>query len=120
MTAPVFVDTNVFIYAVDLADPKKQQAAQSWLADLWKSGNGRISFQVLQEFYSKVNQKSAAAREEARAEGPDLVTRIPAPLSAEPLDICWNIYEPDQVPFLDLLIVSAAEAASCRFFLLEP
>ncbi len=56
MTAPVFVDTNVLIYAVDLADPKKQQAAQSWLADLWTKGNGPISFQVLQEFYSKVGQ----------------------------------------------------------------
>src|SRR5258705_3549551 len=86
MTAPVFVDTNVFIYAVDLADPKKQQAAQSWLADLWKSGNGRISFQVLQEFYSKVNQKSAAAREEARAEVRELLILHPGPASAETLD----------------------------------
>jgi predicted nucleic acid-binding protein len=43
MIAPVFVDTNVLIYAVDLADPQKQQAAKSWLAELWRSRNGRTS-----------------------------------------------------------------------------
>src|SRR6266436_374681 len=117
MTAPVFVDTNVFIYAVDLADPKKQQAAQSWLADLWKSGNGRISFQVLQEFYSKVNQKSAAAREEARAEVRDLLTWNPVPVSAETLDISWKIQDRYQLSFWDSLIVSAAMSASTRFLL---
>jgi len=119
MTAPVFVDTNVFIYAVDLADPKKQQAAQSWLADLWKSGNGRISFQVLQEFYSKVNQKSAAAREEARAEVRDLLTWNPVPVSAETLEISWKIQDRYQLSFWDSLIVSAAKSASCRFLLTE-
>ena len=29
MTAPVFVDSKVFLYAMDEADPKKQQAARS-------------------------------------------------------------------------------------------
>ena len=53
MTAPVFVDTNVFIYAFDDADPKKQQAAERWRAELWQSRRGRVSFQVLQEFYVK-------------------------------------------------------------------
>ena len=53
MNAPVFVDTNVPIYALDEADPKKQQPARGWRAELWKSRRGRISFQVLQEFYVK-------------------------------------------------------------------
>ena len=119
MTAPVFVDTNVFIYAVDLADPKKQQAAQSWVADLWTSGNGRISFQVLQEFYSKVGQKSTAAREEARAEVRDLLAWNPVPISAETLDRSWKIQDRYQLSFWDSLIVAAAKSASCRFLLTE-
>lgn len=57
MTALVFVDTNVFIYALDRADLRKQQAARDWRAELWKSHRGRISFQVLQEFYVKVTRK---------------------------------------------------------------
>src|SRR5437899_7181801 len=62
MIAPVFVDTNVLIYALDEADLKKQQAARVWRAELWKSRRGRISFQVLQEFYAKVTQKWPSAR----------------------------------------------------------
>lgn len=57
MTAPVFVDTNVLIYALDRRDLKKQHAAQTRRTELWKSHNGRISFQVLQEFYVNVAQK---------------------------------------------------------------
>ena len=51
MTANIFVDTNVLIYAVDQADLRKQQAAQAWREWLWETNRGRISFQVLQEFY---------------------------------------------------------------------
>lgn len=73
MTAPVFVDTNVFIYALDKADLKKHEAALRWRAELWKSRLGRISYQVLQEFYAKVTQKWPGAREEARSEARDLL-----------------------------------------------
>jgi len=48
MTAPVFVDTNVFIYALDEADLEKQRSARAWRTELWKTGLGRISYQVLQ------------------------------------------------------------------------
>lgn len=61
MTAPIFVDTNVLIYALDQADRNKQQAARAWRTELWKSRRGRVSFQVLQEFYVKVTQKWPAA-----------------------------------------------------------
>jgi predicted nucleic acid-binding protein len=119
MTAPVFVDTNIFIYAVDLADPDKQKAAQSWLTDLWTNGNGRISFQVLQEFYSKVCQKSPAAREEARSEVRNLLAWNPVPASAETLDRSWKIQDRYQLSFWDALIVAAAKSASCRYLLTE-
>jgi predicted nucleic acid-binding protein len=119
MTAPVFVDTNVFIYAVDLADPKKQQATQSWLAELWTNGNGRISFQVLQEFYSKVSQKDTAAREAARAAVRDLLAWNPVPVNAEILDRSWKIQDRYQLSFWDSLIIAAAKSASCRFLLTE-
>ena len=119
MTAPVFVDTNVLIYAVDLADPKKQKSAQSWLADLWTNGNGRISFQVLQEFYSKVSQKSPAAHEEARSEVRDLLAWNPVLVSAETLDRSWKIQDRYQLSFWDALIVAAAKVSACRYLLTE-
>jgi predicted nucleic acid-binding protein len=56
MTGQIFVDTNVFIYAVDLGDRQKQEVAQTWIAGLWKSRRGRLSLQVIHEFYAKVCQ----------------------------------------------------------------
>lgn len=50
MTAPVFVDTNVLVYARDAAGDEKQRAAADWMRHLWTRQAGRVSYQVLQEF----------------------------------------------------------------------
>jgi len=119
MTAPVFVDTNVFIYSLDKAHPGKHQAAQIWKAELWKSRRGRISFQVLQEFYARAAQKWPALREEVRAELRDLLAWRPVAANAETVEVAWNIQDRYKVSFWDALIVSAAKAASCRYLLTE-
>lgn len=119
MTAPVFVDTNVFIYALDLADPRKQQAARSWRDEMWKSRRGRISFQVLQEFYVKVTQKWPAAREATRAEIRDLLAWNPILVDRELLDRGWKIQDRYGLSFWDSLIVAAAKSAACRYLLTE-
>src|SRR5437879_11459794 len=72
MTALVFVDTNVLIHALDSTDPKKQQAAKAWRINLWDGQTGRVSYQVLQEFYAQVTRKWPSFREAARAEVRDL------------------------------------------------
>jgi predicted nucleic acid-binding protein len=64
----MFLDTNVLLYAVDNADPAKHRQARQRRAELWKSGNGRTSFQVLEEFYVNVCTLMPEARESARAE----------------------------------------------------
>ncbi|MEK7403509.1 MAG: hypothetical protein AAB225_00230 [Acidobacteriota bacterium] len=46
-----FVDTNALLYAADPGDPTKRQAARLWLDALWEHGAGRLSWQVLHEFY---------------------------------------------------------------------
>ena len=45
MTAPVFVDSNVFAPRTGQRGSFKQRAAQQWRAVLWKSRMGRVSFQ---------------------------------------------------------------------------
>jgi predicted nucleic acid-binding protein len=52
-----FVDTNIIIYAYDVTAGKKHEVARNILADLWRSGLGVISTQVLQEFFVNVVQK---------------------------------------------------------------
>jgi len=119
MTAPVFVDTNVLIYALDDADSKEQAAARLWRAELWRSRLGRISFQVLQEFYVRVTQKWPRARPEARAEVRDLLAWRPVSVDARILERAWRIQDRYQLSFWDSLIVAAARAASCRYLLTE-
>jgi predicted nucleic acid-binding protein len=90
MTAPIFVDTNVLIYALDEADPQKQRAARAWRAALWQSRRGRISFQVLQEFYVKVTRKWPKARQQARAEVRDLLAWRPVSVDDGILERSWK------------------------------
>src|SRR5258706_16232608 len=40
MTAPVFVDTNVFVYASDNRETVKQPLAEEWLERLWRGKRG--------------------------------------------------------------------------------
>ncbi len=116
---PVFVDTNVFIYAVDTADPVKQRAAQAWKAALWESRSGRTSFQVLQEFYVNVAAKVPGGREKARAEIRDLLAWSPISIDGSLLDRGWQVQDRYRLSFWDSLIVAAAQAASCRHLLTE-
>jgi predicted nucleic acid-binding protein len=119
MTDPVFVDSNVLIYAIDEANQKKHAAAKLWRAELWKSRRGRVSFQVLQEFYANVDRKWPAAREQVQAEIRNLLTWRPVIIDAEIVEGAWRIQDRYKISFWDGLIVSAAKAASCHYLLTE-
>jgi predicted nucleic acid-binding protein len=119
MTAPVFVDSNVFIYAVDQTNPKKHESAKLWRSELWKSRLGRISFQVLEEFYANVHRKWPGAREQVQAEIRNLMAWRPVVIDDRIIEDGWTIQERYKLSFWDSLIVSAAKAASCRYLLTE-
>lgn len=119
MIAPVFVDSNVLIYAVDQGDPKKHDLAKLWRAELWKSRRGRISFQVLQEFHANVIRKWPAAGQQAQAEIRNLFTWKPIVIDERILEDGWRIQDRSHISFWDALIVAAAKAASCRYLLTE-
>ena len=57
MSAKVFVDTKILVYAHDGAAGAKHLTAKSLISELWLSRNGAISTQVLQEFYVTVRNK---------------------------------------------------------------
>jgi predicted nucleic acid-binding protein len=115
----VFVDSNVFLYAVDEADPPKQQVARNWRAELWKSRRGRVSFQVLGEFYVNAVRKRPAASKAARAEVRDLLAWNPIVTDAALLEWGWKIQDRYNLSYWDALIVAAAKTASCRYLLTE-
>lgn len=119
MTEPVFVDTNVLIYRMDSGDPPRQQRAAAWLAELWSARAGRISFQVLQEYFAKATQKRPDLRNAIRTEIRDLLAWAPVPVDGSTLEQAWKIQDRYQLSFWDSLIVAAAQAASCRWLLTE-
>jgi predicted nucleic acid-binding protein len=118
MTA-VFVDTNVLVYAIDQGDPKKHQRARAWSTELWRSRRGRVSFQILQEFYVTVARKRPAARDEARATVRDLLAWRPVSVDGDLLDRGWALQDRYRLSFWDALIVAAAQTASCAYLLSE-
>jgi predicted nucleic acid-binding protein len=119
MTATVFVDTNVLLYAFDEADLKKQAAARHWRAALWTSKRGRLSVQVLQEFYANILRRWPAAQEQARAEIRNLSAWHPVPMDYEMLVRGWRLQDRFQLSFWDSLIVAAAKSSACNFLLTE-
>ncbi len=119
MTAPVFVDSNIFLYAVDDADPRKQRVARDWCAELWKSRLGRVSFQVLNEFYVNAVRLNPAANDEARAEVRDLLAWSPVVVDAAVIERGWKLQDRYRLSYWDSLIVAAAKTALCGFLLTE-
>jgi predicted nucleic acid-binding protein len=119
MSAPVFVDSDIFLYAVDDADPRKQRVARDWRAELWKSRLGRISFQVLNEFYVNAVRLKPGASDEARAEVRDLLAWNPVAVDAALIQFGWKLQDRYRLSFWDSLIVAAAKTASCGFLLTE-
>lgn len=121
MTELVFVDTGVFLYAVDTADPRKHQVARTWRDLLWRQRRGRTSFQVLQEFYVQACRKTrtASARELARDEVRDLMSWSPVAPDSVVLERAWSFQDRYQLAFWDAAIVATASAAKCQYLLTE-
>ena len=119
MTAPVFVDSNVFLYAVDDADLRKQRVARDWRAELWKSRLGRVSFQVLNEFYVNAVRLKPAATDHARSEIRDLLAWNPVTSDAALLERGWKLQDRYHLSYWDALIVAAAHVSSCGYLLTE-
>ncbi len=60
MTDEILVDTNVLVYAYDLSEPKKQKRALEALRRLALGSRGRLSAQILGEFFRAITQKISA------------------------------------------------------------
>ena len=121
MTAPVFVDTNVFVYSRDARDPGKQASARSWLETLWETRRGRVSRQVLHEYYVTVTRKlkPGLSVDEARSDVRALFHWL-QPIDPEPLiESAWALQDRSALSFWDALIVGAAQALGCGSLLSE-
>ena len=121
MTAPVFVDTNVLVYSRDSRIKAKQERAEEWLRFLWETRRGRLSRQVLQEYYTTVTRKlkPGLEAEEARADVRALFHWLSPVDPVTLMESAWSFQDRFSVSFWDALIVGAAERLGCTAVLTE-
>ena len=111
-----FVDTNVLIYAHDLSAGQKHTRARELMRELWQSGEGCLSIQVLQEFYVNVTQK--VTRPLVAEAAAQIITDLAA----------WRIHRPGvedvldairlqshyQMSFWDAMVIASAIQLGCQ------
>lgn len=120
MTEPIFVDTNVWVYAVDAAAPDKRTRALEAIAP----APGRdlvVSTQVLTEFYAVVTRKLAVP---VTADDAEAMVRQLSVLPVVAIDSSLVVSAITgsrewQISIWDALILRAAEVAGCRRVLSE-
>lgn len=114
MSAKAFLDSNILVYAHDLTAGEKRERAAALVRDLWRSGQGGLSVQVLQEFYTVTARK-----------------QVLTPVAAEQLVehyINWVVHKPTSpdvmsairlhqdalISFWDAMILTSAARLGCE------
>jgi predicted nucleic acid-binding protein len=117
----LFVDTNVFIYAYDVTSAEKHQRARELISELWESGRGCLSIQVLQEFYVNLTLKVPHPLK------PQETTQIIDDLGQ------WRLHKPglksvieaihiqqrNKISFWDAMIICSAKELGCKIIWTE-
>lgn len=122
MSAEVFIDTNVLVYQVDARDRQKQAIAERIVRQALLTGDGCISFQVVQEWLNTVTRKAAIPLGLPQAQA--FLDTVLAPLCAVSSSVglyrrSLDLQQRWQFSFYDSLIVAAALEAGCTRLLSE-
>jgi predicted nucleic acid-binding protein len=108
------------VYAHDRDDRTKHDVARNALRELWSSGAGCLSSQVLQEFYVSVTRKIATPLPKKSAR---LVVSTYAiwcaDVSASDVATAFRIEDEAHISFWDALIIASASRAGAKRLLSE-
>jgi predicted nucleic acid-binding protein len=121
MSDKSFVDTNILVYAHDLDAGNKHEVAAKLISQLWKSRNGVLSTQVLQECYVTLTKKVV------RPLGKVAVRRLLQSYFSWEIAVndlqtimqASEIEEAHNLSFWDALIVAAASSKNAALILTE-
>lgn len=108
-----FVDTNVFVYAVDTDEPEKRGTAIALLAEL--TGRIAVSAQVLNEYYVTVTRKLARPQTSEQAERTvRALARLPVvDVDRDLVLTAVSLSRAAQISLWDAAIIAAAQRAGC-------
>ena len=115
------MDTNILLYARDASEPGKQQVAATLMKKLWEERSGRLSIQVLNEYFVNVTRKlkPGLSLPAAWEEVSDLMLWRPVVLNENLMTDGYSIHVRYGLSWWDSLIVAGAVAAGCQRILSE-
>jgi predicted nucleic acid-binding protein len=116
MSAKHFLDTNVLVYTFDDTAPGKRETARQLVEGALASGDGIISYQVIQEFLNVATRKFKKPL--TPADAGLYLDQVLHPLcevfsSAELFRAGLAVADKCRLSFCDSLIVAAAQRSGC-------
>jgi len=121
MSVKCFVDTNILVYSRDASESGKQVKAREWLTQLWQQEAGRISAQVMNEYYVTVTQKlkPGLSKEQARSDLRALAVWQPLEISNSLIGSAWEVQDQYAYSWWDSLVIASALFLDCSYLLSE-
>ncbi len=122
MSAKYFLDTNIFVYSLDATIPVKAKRAKTLIREGLDTGNGIVSYQVVQEFFNVAFRRFTKPMSAFAAE--EYLNTTFRPLlavhsSPALLVSALQIHADHHFSWYDSLIVAAAQEADCSILYSE-
>ena len=117
----VFVDTNIIIYAYTVSAEEKHKIAMKIMEDLWISGLGVLSTQVLQEFFAVATRNIPKPLDikSAKEIVEDFLKWDVVINDGESILEAIEMHEKHKYSFWDSMIIAAAIKGGCSTLLSE-
>ncbi len=105
----------------EVSEPEKQPIAREWIDRLWSTRQGRLSVQVLNEYYVTVALKLHPGMSigDAQAYIRDLKSWDPMPVDSALMNRAWAVESRFDLQYGDALIVASAQQFGCSHLLSE-
>ncbi len=122
MSDRYFLDTNIFVYLFDESQPEKKSRAMALVSDALESGDGIISWQVIQEFLNVSTRKFSVPLKPGDAK--EYLLKLMNPLcqvlpSSDLFQSALDINQQTNYSFYDSLIIASALQAGCKVLFSE-
>lgn len=104
----VFVDTHTLLAADDAFDAVRQNQVRAWLLALWLRRAGRVSTQVLNDYYITVTRNFAMPAGDARAKLRRFQLWKPWQVDHQTVETAWGVEARFGLRYGDALMVACA------------
>ena|SRR5436305_372256 len=119
MTGLAFFDTNIFVYADDASEPRKQSLAIELITEHRRRGTAVISLQVMQEYFAASTRKLRVDPELAQRKVEILARGRVVRLAEGDVIAAIELHRLTRISFWDAMIVHAARLAGASVLFSE-